>query len=109
MELDFSGLNRIANKAEPEEEKKAALTERGYTVVEGEPLPFDEAPEEDTPARVEIKQIFSLSEVSLFCALYEAGRIELLEKVVMFRKTGALYAHFLLTIGDANKQASEAV
>ena len=42
MALDFSGLNRIAGADQKRDQAKDALRERGYTLVEGEPLPFVE-------------------------------------------------------------------
>lgn len=100
MALDFSGLNRIA-KRDPAE---AALTERGYTIVTGEPLPFDEeTPPSSSPLKVEVSQLFGPDQVAMFSELYKAGQIELLDQVIYYRKTGAFYAHFNLVSNSTHE------
>lgn len=123
MALDFTALNRIAYRGfetVEAQEQKDKLIDQGFTIVEGEELPFDEPPASTTktppaettllpsPAKVEIKQLFSLQDSALLCELYQDGRIELLEKLHIFKKTGAIYAHFMLTLEKPQKQASEA-
>ena len=112
-ELDFTALNKLAYRGfetEEEQAQKDKYIEQGCIFIEGEALPFEEPPaseakaqpKEETllssPAKVEIRQIFSLQDTALFCELYKEGRIELLEKLHLYRKTGALYAHFMLTL-----------
>lgn len=53
------------------------------------------------PQRVEIKQVFPLRDSSILCELYKAGRVELLEKLRVFKGCGAVYAHFMLSLEDA--------
>lgn len=67
--------------------------------LEGPPGPEKRDPP-PSPARAEIKQIFSIQESALLCELYKSGRMELLDKLHVFRSSGAVYAHFLLTLDD---------
>lgn len=62
------------------------------------------------PAKVEVKQIFSLQDIEPLCNLYRDGRIQLLEKIHIFKKSGAVYAHFMLVLdeeGGYNKTATK--
>lgn len=123
MALDFSGLNRIA-KRDPAEE---ALTERGYTIVKGEPLPFaEEAPPSSSPDMLEAwrtaYRIFTKYAPALRSAAAtdgksndEAVRIfgEIRQKVNDLYRIGGdaelLAVHICCMLGDAWKQAREAM
>ena len=116
--LDFTALNKIAYRGfetAEEQEKKDALIEQGFTIVEDEKLPFDEPqpstaeePQLNAPRKVEIKQIFSLrDDMEMLCSLYKAGRMELLDKITIFRESGAVYAHFMLSLEKRSETASD--
>lgn len=122
MKLDFTGLNQIAYRGCETTETQAQkdqLVDQGCRIIEDEPLPFDDdppaavpaqdQPRSSSPAKVEIRQVFSLQDVQLLCKLSRDGKIELLEKIYMDKQTGFVYAHFMLIMDDAHKQASEAV
>lgn len=99
MELDFSALSNISAMAE--QQTIDSLIDPGAPPEEE--LPFKEPQESSvsrTPAQVEIKQIFSLSEAALLVALYDRGRIHLLDKLRVSQKTGTIYAHFLMTLEE---------
>ena len=111
MELDFTGLNRIAygNANTPEErQEKDELLEKGCVFVQADELPFEEPPAAGNQEnKVELRQIFSLQDTLIFCELYSRGKIELLEPLHLYRTTGALYAHFMLTLEDSRKSILE--
>lgn len=112
MGLDFSALNRISknDQADNQADNQGAdaLIRKGYTVVEGEPLPFDDEGEEITSPgyseTMEISQLFRMTDLSMFSALYKAGRIELLGKIIFYRQTGSFFAHFRLSPGTPVNQ-----
>lgn len=115
--LDFTALNKIAYRGfetAEEQEQKDALIEQGFTIVEDEQLPFDEPqpstaeePQHAAPLKTEVKQIFSLQDVDMLCNLYKDGRIELLDKIRIFKRSGAVYAHFMFTLDKGSETASD--
>lgn len=115
--LDFTALNKIAYRGfetAEEQEQKDTLIEQGFTIVEDEQLPFDEPqpstaeePQHAAPLKVEVKQIFSLQDVDTLCNLYKEGRIELLDKIRIFKRSGAVYAHFMLALDKGSETASD--
>lgn len=111
MALDFTALNRISG-TDANRKKMDKWIEQGYSIVDGEALPFDDPPAAKpthAPEKIEIRQIFTPQDTPLLCELNRDGKIELLEKLLIFKNTGAVYAHFMLKLEDAQEQVTEAV
>ncbi len=127
-DLDFSWMDKLSGRSKEKTEQprpEDALTERGYTLLEGAELPFREEPETDpgtaesltrTPEeavsptappadlpvssgdeeKVEICQMFSNADSWQFYFWFHCGRVELIENLRYYRDTGSIYAHFYL-------------
>lgn len=108
MALDFSAMDKAAYRGCKTDEDKAqrdALIAQGATIIEDEPLPFDEDPADQAKAGaeamgpngpIEVRQLFLPHDIPAFCELYRAGRIQLVAPLIYDKtgRTGTLYAHF---------------
>lgn len=105
--IDFSKLEALAYRGfEDNHAGKDAITERGYSVVEGEDLPFKEGTGGGTaaeaipsgtspvPEDIELWRLFFEADVGNLFALIRAGKITVIE-VEHNRACGVYLAHFV--------------